>query len=193
MVLSTNIPGSITRSNKPFPHFFILNFYPHKGAELLLKILKQQQFSVLNSDLFTFLQTKDLAAAKEFKTITEKLLSTEFLTTIESQTNTKLSSTKLDLFGSIYKNTHHLLPHDDQLEGRAVAFIYYLSTLKEKDGGALALYASRNGKPTTVATRIQPTFNTFVFFPVTTTSFHEVEEVITDTERVALSGWFYGR
>ncbi len=176
---------------KPFLHGVIKDFLPEANVKHLLASLQQQSFTLLNSDLFTFLQTKDLNNVKEFQTIKETLLSLEFIQLIEQHTNTKLSPTKLDLFGNIYKNTHYLLPHDDQLESRAVAFIFYLSTLKQSGGGALTLYNSNNNMPTTINKRVQPQRSTLVFFKVTPQSFHEVEEVLTNTDRIALTGWFY--
>ena len=49
---------------------------------------------------------------------------------------------KLALFYAEYRATDHLLCHDDELEGRRVAFILYLApTWTEKDGGSLDLFA----------------------------------------------------
>mgnify|MGYP003342408719 CR=1 FL=1 len=42
---------------------------------------------------------------------------------------------KVDLFASLYQDTDFLLPHDDKLESRKIAFIIYLSNLEKKDGG----------------------------------------------------------
>jgi Rps23 Pro-64 3,4-dihydroxylase Tpa1-like proline 4-hydroxylase len=49
---------------------------------------------------------------------------------------------KLALFYAEYKTTDHLLCHDDELEGRRIAFILYLSPQwSEEDGGTLDLFA----------------------------------------------------
>ena len=92
---------------------------------------------------------------------------------------------------SLYLKTHYLLPHDDRLERRRIAYLYYLSTLAKKDGGALALYDSKNKKPTEIVKKIVPQFNTFAFFEVSGRSFHEVEEIVSDKQRIAISGWFH--
>ncbi len=48
---------------------------------------------------------------------------------------------KLALFYAEYKATDHLLCHDDELEGRRIAFILYLSPQwSEEDGGTLDLF-----------------------------------------------------
>ncbi len=49
---------------------------------------------------------------------------------------------KLALFYAEYKATDHLLCHDDELEGRRIAFILYLSPQwSEEDGGTLDLFS----------------------------------------------------
>jgi len=58
----------------------------------------------------------------------------------------------------------YLLPHDDQLEGRAITYFLYLTTLQPSDGGKLQLFSSKNNQPTTVSKEILPRCNTFAFF-----------------------------
>lgn len=51
----------------------------------------------------------------------------------------------IDLAGQIYSPGDYLLCHDDQLEGRKVAFICYLVDEEwnlDEDGGSLDLYPS---------------------------------------------------
>ena len=189
----TNAYKNQFHAAKPFPHVLIKNFLEKNTAKKLLKALGCETFSKKESDLFTFYQTCDLISSNDalFKEFRESLLSQRFISLLETITNIKLSNKRIDLFGSLYQQTHYLLAHDDQLGKRKIAFIYYLTTLKAKDGGALSLYASNEGQPTTIAKRIQPTANTFLFFEVSPQSFHEVEEVLTATPRISLTGWFY--
>ncbi|HLD01134.1 MAG TPA: 2OG-Fe(II) oxygenase family protein [Candidatus Nanoarchaeia archaeon] len=180
--------------SKPFPHWKFDNFLPEKKAVQLLTALSKEIFDLKDSDLFTFFQTNDLKTTEnnviqEFVTF----FSTVFAKKLESVTGTGIKLGSVDISGTKYCNTHHLLPHDDQLEGRKLAFIYYLSTLNNTEGGALALYNSKNNNPTEVSERIQPQFNRLVIFKVTSKSFHEVEEVLTGKLRIALSGWFHGK
>ena len=65
--------------------------------------------------------------------------------------------------GTLYVDTDYLLCHDDQLEGRKIAYLFYLSDMKETDGGSLNLFASKNRVPTTIERKIIPKFNTFSF------------------------------
>ncbi|MDO8510652.1 MAG: 2OG-Fe(II) oxygenase family protein, partial [Nanoarchaeota archaeon] len=180
-------------NNKPFPSLELPDFVKQDKIIKLLQALSKQQFSPHHSDLFQFSQTFDLLYNDDplLKKCTALLSSPEMLDFMQSITKLKLSG-KIDLFGSIYQDTDYLLPHDDQVPGRKIAFMLYLNDLDEKDGGALALYESKNKTPTKIARRIIPKAGTVVFFEVSSLSIHMVEEVLTDTQRITLSGWFYG-
>ena len=179
--------------NKPFHHLELSNFVKQEKLIELLQALSKQEFSPHNSDLFQFSQTYDLLYSDDpvLKEFAALLASPEMLQFMQRVTKIKLSG-KIDLFGSIYQDTDYLLPHDDQVPGRKIAFMLYLNDLEEKDGGALAFYESKNKTPTKAAKRIIPRANTFVFFEVSNLSIHMVEEVLTDTQRITLSGWYYG-
>jgi Rps23 Pro-64 3,4-dihydroxylase Tpa1-like proline 4-hydroxylase len=68
-------------------------------------------------------------------------LDTDSLSYCVQMTGIELNE-KLALFYAEYKTTDHLLCHDDELEGRRIAFILYLSPQwSEEDGGTLDLFA----------------------------------------------------
>jgi Rps23 Pro-64 3,4-dihydroxylase Tpa1-like proline 4-hydroxylase len=100
----------------------------------------------------------------------------------------------LDAMGVIYRDTDRLLCHDDELEGRKIAYILNLSTgFTRKDGGALAILDSdKKGRPRDIVRRVTPTCNTFTFFTVSERSHHMVEEVLVKKDRLTIGGWFHG-
>ncbi len=184
---------TIFSSNKPFPYLELPHFLKQEKVMALLQALDKQEFQPKQADLFQFLQTADLlysddSVLKEFISV---FSSTELINLMQSVTKLKLNK-KIDLFASIYQDTDFLLPHDDQLSGRKIAFMLYLNDLDEKDGGALAFYGSKNKTADRIVKRIIPRAGTLVFFEVSALSFHTVEEMLTDTQRITLSGWFYG-
>lgn len=70
-----------------------------------------------------------------------------------------------------------LLCHDDELDGRRIAYILYLidEDWEASDGGNLDLFdVDRNGQPDRVVTSVVPHWNSLAFFAVTPTSFHQV-------------------
>jgi Rps23 Pro-64 3,4-dihydroxylase Tpa1-like proline 4-hydroxylase len=180
--------------NKPFPHLLIENFLDKQKAEKLLLALKKEKFEEKDSDLFQFRQTKDLhfSKDKEIREFVNMLESKEFSNRIKSITGINVKEGAFDLSGSLYIDTDYLLCHDDELEGRKIAYIYYLcEDFSEKDGGALALLEDENGKPGKVSRRYFPKWNSLMIFEVSKKSWHEVEEVIGKKKRYAIGGWLH--
>ena len=103
-----------------------------------------------------------------------------------------------NIFFSIHtKNryTDHLLCHDDELEGRRIAFImYFVKDWTEEDGGTLDLFKlNEQGHPIEVMKKLVPETNSLVFFEVTEKSYHQVSEILTkDKSRLSIGGWFHG-
>lgn len=101
---------------------------------------------------------------------------------------------RVDIFGARYSAGDFLLCHDDELEGRRIAYILYLvpEDWAAGDGGALDLFAvDAAGQPTTVAASVVPVRGTLAFFDVSEVSFHQVAEVLRG-HRFSLTGWFHG-
>ncbi|XP_041379271.1 LOW QUALITY PROTEIN: prolyl 3-hydroxylase OGFOD1-like [Gigantopelta aegis] len=108
----------------------------------------------------------------------------------------------IDMTCSKYEYADTLLCHDDELEGRRVAFIYYLTdpTWSHEDGGrhidlmTLDLYnTDDHGQPSDIAQSIIPQWNSFAFFEVNPVSFHQVSEILSaDKVRLSINGWFHG-
>lgn len=47
-------------------------------------------------------------------------------------------------------------------------------------------------RPTTIAKNLQPTYNSLMFFPVATNTWHSVREVFSPNhQRLSLNGWFH--
>ena len=184
----------IFQNNAPFPHVELNDFFNEEKLLKVVRSLAKEQFLEKESDLFKFMQTGDLSVSQiaEIQELYAFLSSKELITFMEEITGTKLKSGTIDLFGSMYQNTDFLLPHDDQLEGRKIAFLIYLSNLQPKDGGKLMFYKTKGSIPKEEEKAIIPQFNKCIFFKVSKKSFHEVEEVITNTQRIALGGWFHG-
>lgn len=101
------------------------------------------------------------------------------------------------LSAAIYEATDRLLCHDDELEGRRIAFILYLvpEDWNEQDAGHLDLFNvdPDTAQPCSIAKSLLPKWNTFNFFEVSEKSYHQVREVLSkDKKRVSISGWFHG-
>ncbi|HIH14735.1 MAG: 2-oxoglutarate and iron-dependent oxygenase protein [archaeon GW2011_AR17] len=182
------------QSNTPFPHLELHHFFNEQKLRKVLQSLEKEEFLEKESDLFKFMQTHDFATSstQELVEFKEFISSKSFLVYMEEITGIKLKDGSIDISASLYQNTDYLLPHDDQREGRKIAFMIYLSNLEAQDGGKLILYKTKGSIPREEEKAITPQFNSFVFFKVTNKSFHEVEEVLVNKQRITIGGWLHG-
>jgi Rps23 Pro-64 3,4-dihydroxylase Tpa1-like proline 4-hydroxylase len=174
-------------SNKPFPHLVLGNFFA-KRINSVAKALVKEKFYENNSDLFQFQQTDDCKNAKQpaVKEFYKFFSSKEFINLISKITNTKLKF--IDMSGFIYDDSDYLLPHDDRLSGRKIAYVVNLSKdFTPSDGGALQFF-----KGNKIVKTIPPTFNTLTIFKVSPKSLHQVQEVMSNKKRLTFAGWFHG-
>lgn len=174
--------------NKPFPHLRLPDFFDKQSITKVAQDLKKETFVKADADLFSFQQCNDLKHSKHqwLKGLRNYLLSPEFIIWLSYITGENLKK-ELDISGFIYNDTDHLLPHDDKLEGRKVAFVINLSTVKPSQGGQLDLF-----KGNKIAKSYSPEWNSLVIFTVKPgTTLHQVREVING-KRVTIAGWFHG-
>ena len=179
-------------SAKPYSHLVLENFLDEKDAKVLAQALRKEDFKEKDSDLFHLWQTDDLSTTKnkDLKEMHSLVTSKEFADFMKKITGINVRPGVLDFAGSLYKDTNYLLCHDDRVEDRKIAYIYYLSEdFKEKEGGALVLFDDKKGKPGKIIKRYSPKWNSLALFAVSTKSWHAVEEVIGKKDRYAIGGW----
>ena len=175
-------------NNTPFKYLVLKDFFDKKIINNFVKELRKEEFVKQESDLFSFRQTNDLMLSKnnvikEFYSFLNSKESKEYL---EKITGVRTYE-KIDCSGFIYSNTDYLLPHDDKLEKRKIAYVLNLSTnFNNNDGGELELFNKNK-----VIKKIKPEFNTLTIFKVEINkTFHQVSEVLVDKERLSIAGWF---
>jgi len=190
-------PGIFTeqfRNKTPYPYIQILDFFQPEIFAGVSRAVEKLEFYPKSSYLFDFYKTNDLSTITE-PTLTafkEYIYSKQFVTYIETITGTKLS-TLADLFVSLYQDTNYLLPHDDKIGTRKIAFLVYISDFSDAEGGALEIWDNDGKNPTRIVDKIIPKANSMVLFEVSEKSFHAVEEVIVDKQRIAITGWYHER
>ncbi|EGW00053.1 2-oxoglutarate and iron-dependent oxygenase domain-containing protein 1 [Cricetulus griseus] len=84
----------------------------------------------------------------------------------------------IDMSCAKYEFTDALLCHDDELEGRRIAFILYLVPSWDRNlGGTLDLYdTDEHFQPKQIVKSLLPSWNKLVFFEVSPVSFHQPEK-----------------
>jgi Rps23 Pro-64 3,4-dihydroxylase Tpa1-like proline 4-hydroxylase len=181
--------------NKPFPHLVLKNFFNTKKITPVLFALENEEYIFKNTDLFQFKQTKtDIESSndKELKDFYSFFSSKEFGEYISKITGLKITLGKIDMSGFVYGKTDYLLPHDDRLEGRKIAYVLNLSKkFRKSDGGKLQLFDTKNKKPFKIVKSYIPSFNTLTLFEVSDISYHQVEEELSYKDRISFAGWFH--
>ncbi|KAF0043233.1 hypothetical protein F2P81_004570 [Scophthalmus maximus] len=188
--------GDLELDCHPFPHCVIKNFL---GSDTFVENLQREllglNFHEKSNDLYKFKQSDDLRKRTEPHIAgLRAALFGPFRSWLGDVLGVKLEPT-VDISCAKYEYTDVLLCHDDELEGRRVAFILYLvPPWQSSDGGTLDLYATDgNFQPQSISKSLVPSWNTLVLFEVSPVSFHQVSEVLSqDKCRLSLSGWFHG-
>ncbi|XP_023320742.1 prolyl 3-hydroxylase OGFOD1 [Eurytemora carolleeae] len=185
----------LTVTNHPFNCCQMKNILEPEFLEKLNHELKGLELKEKNNDLYKFHQSGELNKVQLPALQGFKNMLLEQLKPIISQITGAELDDRLALFYAQYQQTDYLLCHDDELEGRRVAFILYLvpEDWSEKDGGLLELFnTDETGNPSDISVKMVPKNNSLVFFDVSPISFHQVGEVLTDRTRLSIGGWFHG-
>ncbi|XP_072488390.1 prolyl 3-hydroxylase OGFOD1 isoform X1 [Notamacropus eugenii] len=180
----------------PFHHCVIPDFIQCQTfLEGLQKELLDLDFHEKCNDLYKFKQSDDLKNRDELHiSALRKILFEDFRRWLSDIAKIDLEST-IDIFCAKYEYTDILLCHDDELEGRRIAFILYLVPPWDKSlGGTLDLYSTdEHFQPKQIVKSLVPSWNTLVFFEVSPVSYHQVSEVLSEGKcRLSISGWFHG-
>ncbi|KAM5207141.1 prolyl 3-hydroxylase OGFOD1 isoform 4-T4 [Hipposideros larvatus] len=187
---------AIVMDMEPFLHCVIPNFIQSQSfLEGLQKELLNLDFHEKYNDLYKFQQSDDLKKRKEPHICAlRKILFQDFRAWLSDISKIDLEST-IDMSCAKYEFSDALLCHDDELEGRRIAFILYLVPSWDSSlGGTLDLYSvDEHFQPKQIVKSLTPSWNTLVFFEVSPVSFHQVSEVLSEEKsRLSISGWFHG-
>lgn len=174
------------------------------------EIMSEIEFTKKETDIYKVYQSGDLANLSAMPPdllarlpsmykLRSAIYSQAFRSFISDVTGCgKLSGIKTDLSIQLYTKGCHLLTHDDVIGSRRVSFILYMpdpdTPWKPHNGGALQLFDSLvpNVPQSDVHSKLVPGFNQIAFFTVQPgLSFHAVEEVKVDKQRLSLQGWFH--
>lgn len=177
----------------PFPHVVVENFLDTDTLDLVIDALAGLEYSFSESDLFSYWASVKLTDIDHpaLNILREDLGDKTWRDEVaEAFQVSKLS--KIDMAAYVYGLGDFLLPHDDQVENRIIAYSLHLTPdLEESDGGSLDLFnANKEGKSQLVKSII-PKFNSLNLFEVSATSWHQVSEILTDIQRLTLTGWYH--
>ena len=179
--------------SSPFPHVVVEDFLEEDTLDLVIDALAGLEYSFSESDLFSYWASVKLTDIEHpaLNVLRDDLGDKYWRKEVSKAFNVaKLS--KIDMAAYVYGLGDFLLPHDDQVEDRVIAYSLHLTPdLEEEDGGSLDLFDSDKEGKSKLIKKIIPKFNSLNMFEVSATSWHQVSEILTDIQRLTLTGWYH--
>lgn len=177
----------------PFPHVVVENFLDEDTLDLVIDALAGLEYTFSESDLFSYWASVKLTDIDHpaLNILREDLGDKGWRDKVAKAFQvSKLS--KIDMAAYVYGLGDFLLPHDDQVENRIIAYSLHLTPdLEDNDGGSLDLFESNKEGKSQLVKSIIPKFNSLNMFEVSATSWHQVSEILTDIQRLTLTGWYH--
>lgn len=177
----------------PFPHVAVKDFLDSATLDLAIDALAGLEYDFKESDLFSYWASIDLTAINHpaINILRNDLGDDNWRKKVAKSFKVKQLSS-IDMAAYVYGLGDFLLPHDDQVEGRIIAYSLHLTPeITEETGGALNIFkANKEGKSKLVDS-ILPEYNSLIMFEVSDHSWHQVSEITSDIQRLTLTGWYY--
>lgn len=188
--------AEFNQKNKCSPRIYRTDPFPYAAYDSIgenltpiLKHLDSMEYGERYTDLYKMYQTKEMQHKDICDSVSE----------IFPKLNTQgVEVTGVYLSSQIYRKGSYLLCHDDQLDDRLFAFVFYVHTMADvslEDGGTLDLFqVNALQEPHLVISQIIPQKYSLALFEVSPRSFHQVSEVLSeDFLRRSIGGWIRGR
>ena len=180
--------------SRPFKHVVVKNFLDPPTLDLVIDALAGLEYDFKESDLFSYWASIDLTDINHpaINILRDDLGGEIWRKKVaESFKVKKLSN--IDMAAYVYGLGDFLLPHDDQVEGRIIAYSLHLTPeITEKMGGALNIFKATDAGKSELVDSIIPEYNSLIMFEVSDSSWHQVSEIMQDIQRLTVTGWYHG-
>ena len=180
--------------SRPFKHVVVKNFLDPPTLDLVIDALAGLEYDFKESDLFSYWASIDLTDINHpvINILRDDLGGEIWRKKVaESFKTKKLSS--IDMAAYVYGLGDFLLPHDDQVEGRVIAYSLHLTPeITEKMGGSLNIFKANDAGKSKLVDSIIPEYNSLIMFEVSDSSWHQVSEIMQDIQRLTVTGWYHG-
>ena len=180
--------------SRPFKHVVVKNFLDPPTLDLVIDALAGLEYDFKESDLFSYWASIDLTDINHpaINILRDDLGGEIWRKKVaESFKVKKLLS--IDMAAYVYGLGDFLLPHDDQVEGRVIAYSLHLTPeISEKMGGALNIFKANDAGKSKLVDSIIPEYNSLIMFEVSDSSWHQVSEIMLDIQRLTVTGWYHG-
>ena len=152
----------------PFPHVIVKNFLDEQTLDLVTYALAGLEYEFDDSDLFNYLSFGLTEVDHPVINILRDDLGDEIWRDKVAKKFGVKKLSNIDMSAYVYGLGSFLLPHDDQVEGRVIAYSLHLTDVEiaEKMGGALHLYEANNKGKSKLVKSIIPEYNSLIMFEV---------------------------
>ncbi len=180
--------------SKPFPHVVVRDFLDAPTLDLVIDALAGLEYDFKESDLFSYWASVELTDINHpaINILRDDLGDKPWREKVSKSFNVKELS-NIDMAAYVYGLGDFLLPHDDQVEGRIIAYSLHLTPeITEEMGGALNVFEADDKGKSKLVDSIIPEYNSLIMFEVSDHSWHEVSEILMDIQRLTVTGWYHG-
>jgi len=180
--------------SRPFSHVVVKNFLDPPTLDLVIDALAGLEYDFKESDLFSYWASVELTDINHpaINILRDDLGGEIWRKKVAESFKVKQLSS-IDMAAYVYGLGDFLLPHDDQVEGRIIAYSLYLTPeITEKMGGALNIFKANDAGESKLVDSIIPEYNSLIMFEVSDSSWHQVSEIMQDIQRLTVTGWYHG-
>ena len=177
----------------PFPHTIVKNFLDSSTLDLVIDALAGLEYDFKEADLFSYWSSIDLTDIDHpaINILRDDLGDNAWRKEVSRAFNVGQLK-NIDMAAYVYGLGDFLLPHDDQVEGRVIAYSLHLTPeISEEMGGSLDLFEADNKGKSKMVDSIIPEYNSLIMFEVSKNSWHQVREILTDIQRLTVTGWYH--
>ena len=177
----------------PFPHVVVNDFLDEQTLDLVTYALAGLEYEFDEADLFSYLSFGLTDVDHPVINILRDDLGDDTWRDKVAKSFGVKQLSKIDMGAYVYGLGSFLLPHDDQVEDRIIAYSLHLTDIEisEKMGGALHMYEADDSGKSKLVKSIIPEYNSLIMFEVSDKSWHQVGEVLEDIQRLTVTGWYH--
>jgi len=177
----------------PYPHIIVKNFLDDSTLDLVIDALAGLEYDFKESDLFSYWASVELTDIDHPAiNILRDDLGDELWRNKVAEAFSSKPLSSIDMAAYVYGLGDFLLPHDDQVEERIIAYSLHLTPeITEEMGGALQIFNVDENNKSKLVDSIIPEYNSLIMFEVSKHSWHQVGEILQDIQRLTVTGWYH--
>ena len=178
----------------PYPHVIVRDFLDESTLDLVIDALAGLEYDFKESDLFSYWASIELTDIDHPAiNILRDDLGDEIWRKKVAEAFSSKPLSSIDMAAYVYGLGDFLLPHDDQVEERIIAYSLHLTPeITEEMGGSLQIFDIDESNTSKLVDSIIPEYNSLIMFEVSKHSWHQVGEILQDIQRLTVTGWYHG-